>query len=51
MTCEVSWNLGVWRGERRLKRDVPLATVVDLASYHEAYVYALTLPTEKRGAE
>lgn len=43
MNPEIAWNLGLWRGEHGLARDVKLAPGIDYAAYVGGYAYGLSL--------
>lgn len=39
MDIENAWNLGLWRGERKRPRVVPLAAGIDRSTYLAGYDY------------
>lgn len=43
MNREVSWNLGLWRGEHGLTRAVRVAASIDLVAYAAGHAYGLEL--------
>lgn len=47
MDREISWNLGLWRGENGYPLAVRLAPTVDLEAYRKGFEYGALLRSRK----